>query len=376
MAFHRRAGDAMAVRSLGVVRLEAQVERRERGHGSGHADRALGLKGGEESAYVGGRRGELGPRGRVGREEPLGHPHAADVEARRGSDAAVRAEHELGRAATDVDEERAVEERPPGGDAANHHCRLLRAGEQLGLEAVAPLDLAEEGIPVLRIANRAGRDGERAAHAMRLDFSPVLGEAVAHTGDRDGQEATPLVDALAEARDRYMSGDLGQLLALDVRDQQPGRVRPEVDRCNAGHRRGRRTRSQRVRRWAPSNDPRSTSSRARETRSRARAASRSRFERSASARRRSARAARSSNDESSSENAAPVRFICLHSSTPRTVAKTIAENASTRPARKAGRTTLRRSYQWASWDLAHRTSDPESPSFRQKRATLTIFLRV
>ena len=69
-----------------------------------------------------------------------------------------------------------------------------------------------------------------------LELPPVLGEAVPHTGDRDGEEPPPLVDPLAEARDREPSRDLLEVLAVDVRDEEPGRVRPEVDRCDAGHR--------------------------------------------------------------------------------------------------------------------------------------------
>ena len=58
-------------------------------------------------------------------EEPLGEAHAADVEARRERDLAVRRHHELGRAAADVDDEHVVERRPAGGDAADHHRRPL-----------------------------------------------------------------------------------------------------------------------------------------------------------------------------------------------------------------------------------------------------------
>ena len=83
---------------------------------------------------------------------------------------------------------------------------------------------------------------------------PVVGEAVPDAGDGHGEEAAPSVDSFAEPRDRELPDDLLELLAVDVRDEEPGRVRPEVDRCDARHRVGRNTRSQRVRRCAPSSE--------------------------------------------------------------------------------------------------------------------------
>ena len=104
-----------------------------------------------------------------------------------------------------------VERRPAGRDAADHHRRLLVAGEQARREAVAPLDLAEERLAVLRVAHGARRDAERPLGAERLELPPVVGEAVPHARDRDGEEAPPLVDALAEPRDREPPRDLLEL---------------------------------------------------------------------------------------------------------------------------------------------------------------------
>ena len=77
------------------------------------------------------------------------------------------------------------------GDTAKHQLRLLLAREQPRREAVAPLDLAEESLAVLRVANGARRDGERPLGSEPLDLAPVLGQAVTDTGDRQREEAAP-----------------------------------------------------------------------------------------------------------------------------------------------------------------------------------------
>ena len=51
------------------------------------------------------------------------------------------------------------------GDAAARELRLLLAAQQAGREAVAPLDLAEEGLAVLGVADRAGADRQHALGA-------------------------------------------------------------------------------------------------------------------------------------------------------------------------------------------------------------------
>ena len=123
---------------------------------------------GQERADVRARRGELRPRRRVGAEEALSDPDAADVEARREGDFPRLRVHEFGRAAPDVDDEDVVERGPAGGDAPDHHRGLFGPGEQLRGEPVAPLDLAEECLAVLRVADSARRDRERSLGAERL----------------------------------------------------------------------------------------------------------------------------------------------------------------------------------------------------------------
>src|SRR5207244_7774489 len=104
-------------------------------------------------------------------------------------------------AAADVQHERAVAELAPVRDAAPSQLRLLLAREQARREAVAPLDLAEEGLAVLRVADRAGADRQHALSALSVELAPVLGEHVAHACDGERQQLAALVHALAEPRD-------------------------------------------------------------------------------------------------------------------------------------------------------------------------------
>ena len=104
-------------------------------------------------------------------------------------------------------------------------------------ESVAPLDLAEERLAVLRVAHGARRDGERALRAEPLERSAVVGEHVADARDRSGEEAAARVDAFAEARDARLAVHLVDAAVDDVGDEQPRRVRAEVDRGDS-HLRG------------------------------------------------------------------------------------------------------------------------------------------
>ena len=134
-------------------------------------------------------------------------------------------EDELGRAAADVEHERAGRRI----DAAPRQLRFLVAGEQLRDEAVAPFHLAEEGFAVLRVAHRARGGGECPLGAERLERAPVVREDVAHARDGEGEEAAARVDALAQPRDARLAMQLIDPAVGDVGDEQPRRVRAEVD---------------------------------------------------------------------------------------------------------------------------------------------------
>ena len=66
-------------------------------------------------------------------------------------------------------------------------------------ESVAPLDLAQERLAVLGVADGARRDRQRSLGAERFELAAVLGETVPHTRDRSGEEAPSLVDTLPRA---------------------------------------------------------------------------------------------------------------------------------------------------------------------------------
>jgi hypothetical protein len=139
---------------------------------------------------------------------PLGQADRADVDARPlgGGD-------QLGRAAADVEHERVVVHRAAVGDAAARELGLLVAAQQAGREAVAPLDLAEEGLSVLRVADRAGADREHTLRAELLKLAPVIRERVSHARDWKWQQFAPLVDALAEPCDDRVPRDLVHAVA-------------------------------------------------------------------------------------------------------------------------------------------------------------------
>ena len=176
----RRRGDAVAVDALRVVDGELEVERGER------RDRARRRR----SRGAGGR---AAPPARAAKASRTAAAQRSSSSAVGGSDArkrsvsrteptsklwwkriAVRvADDELGRAAADVHDDERLGGRRPAGDAAERQQRLLVAGEEPRREAVAPLDLAEERLAVLRVADRARRD--QRARARRRAPPPRAG---------------------------------------------------------------------------------------------------------------------------------------------------------------------------------------------------------
>ena len=158
-------------------------------------------------------------------------------------------------------------------DAASRQLRLFVAADEPGREAVAPFHLAEERFAVLRIAHGTRRNGERSLRAESLERAAVVGERVANTSDRHGEEAAAGVDAFAEPRDARLTVHLVDASVLDVGDEQARRVRAEIDRGDS-HLRGYRPATRRTGPVASSSASRRTAKRASETRSLVRASSR------------------------------------------------------------------------------------------------------
>ena len=227
--------DADAVDPLELLGRQPEVERGEGRGGAGDADDRVHTRG----DFV---RHALREHGRHGAPQPgdiiaeaLGETDAAEVE----TDAeAVARLHELRRATTHVDDEHARLQVAADGDAPERERRLLVAAQEQGLEAVAPFDLAQEGLAVLGVADGAGGDGEHTLRAELLGDAPVAREDVAYPGHRHGEQAPPLVDALAEQGELESARELVDTPSVDVGDEQPGRVRAEVDRRDADHLRG------------------------------------------------------------------------------------------------------------------------------------------
>ena len=147
----------MAVDAVGVVLDEAEVERGQRR---------------DCPATPIARRAEVGQRRRTWAAMPRRPRRIARSSAhsrRRGScgrNAVRAAEHELGRAAADVHDQRACSIARPAA-TPRKVMRLVVPGEQLRREAVAPLDLAEERLAVLRVADGA-RARSRASARRRV----------------------------------------------------------------------------------------------------------------------------------------------------------------------------------------------------------------
>ena len=168
------------------------------------------------------------PRSRlVWNETPSGPPRISSVEPPPTS-------------TTSVD----VGDRAARGDAAEGQERLLVAGEEARREAVAPLELTEERLAVLRVADGAGRERERS-----LGTELVCGLRGSRR-ERFGRERSPWAGACA-ASPRLLRAALSRAGGRAPRtepsahlgDEQPRRVRPDVDDGDPGHLRGTAWRS-------------------------------------------------------------------------------------------------------------------------------------
>ena len=107
---------------------EAKVDCGERGDRPGHADQLAGGVGERVRDHLGDRRSQrpdgAGGGGEHG-EESLRQPHAADVEADLVDDPGAVAQHELGRAAADVADQRARGGRAAGRSRRGRWCAPL-----------------------------------------------------------------------------------------------------------------------------------------------------------------------------------------------------------------------------------------------------------
>jgi hypothetical protein len=114
--------------------------------------------------------------------------------------------------------------------------RLGLAGQDLGLHAEQVADGVPEHLAVGRVPGGAGRDQPAPLDAEAPGRLGVAGQHVEGPGKGGRVEAAGAVDALAESGDHHLPGLLGHDgPVLDVGHQQPGRVRPHVQRGQPHH---------------------------------------------------------------------------------------------------------------------------------------------
>src|SRR4051812_6037823 len=148
---------------------------------------------------------------------------------------AGRADHVLGAAAADVDDEGLVR-RPPGGRTEEGQPRLLLTGDGLRLDVEALTQQLRELGAVLGVADGAGRDGHDPIGAVTIDLLLVVLEDSDDALDRGVGEAAAGVHPLAEPRHVGAPLELLDVAVLDVRDEEPRGVGAKVDHGYGRHR--------------------------------------------------------------------------------------------------------------------------------------------
>src|SRR5262249_37650764 len=149
-------------------------------------------------AHGGGAGLELYVRRWIRVKKAFGETNGADVEAVVPTDTLRVRGDELRRPAAEIDDHRLVVHLAVARDAAVRQQRLVVAREKTRREAVAPLDLAEERLSIVGIADRTRRDRKRAFRAGLFDRPAKVREHVPHSRNRERQEFPASVDPFAE----------------------------------------------------------------------------------------------------------------------------------------------------------------------------------
>src|SRR5204863_4555202 len=127
----------------------------------------------------------------------------------------------------------------PGGPHEEPESRLVLATQERGADAEYLLDRIEEIVAIRRVSRCARRRHTHARHVVRGDDLLVIAQHCDRARDRVGIEAPALVDTLAQPRDPSPAFD-GREPGITPRtfhvgDEEPDRVRPDVDRGHAAH---------------------------------------------------------------------------------------------------------------------------------------------
>ena len=225
-------GDPMPMDPGRVVLGKAEVDRRCRGDSAGNTDRARDVELGEQAANVrGGGRSSSASGGSPARKRSVSRTHPAWrlVEKHTPSGPPTSSSVEPPPMSTISV---SVVEGAIRRDAVEHRRGLRGAVEKAHLPAVALAEAVEERVTVRR--RRAGRSSR-----LRVPARPVWAASLPrslrarrHPTDRVWVQLVALVDALPEPRDREPADDFVDVAVFDVGDQQPRRVRAEIDRAD------------------------------------------------------------------------------------------------------------------------------------------------
>ena len=238
------AAEPRAMGRVRIVAIEAQRDRLDRGRRACNRDEgARGVDLGHRQLRVaehvrdGVPEGvEVGGGGRIGAHVAFRQADGPHLRAGRvvGS-AGLRADHELGGAPADVDQqerrlgdgqaERPPEEREPG---------LLLARDHLRLHPGVAQHHRDEHVPVGRIADGAGGGDPDPRRAERPGATAVAGEDRLGAHQGAGVQLAGRVHALPQLRDDHVLGALvDRAVGPSLHDEQPARMGALVDHRDA-----------------------------------------------------------------------------------------------------------------------------------------------
>jgi hypothetical protein len=155
---------------------------------------------------------------------------AADLERLGAARPLAAAEDHLGRAAADVDDEARHARRLQLGHARIDEARLLAARDDLDRPAERRLGAGEEGVAVLRLAQRLRRDRADLARGEAVEPAREARQAVEAALRRLVAEEARGVEAAAEAHRLLEGSPIAGSGRRELADLEPKAVRAHVDR--------------------------------------------------------------------------------------------------------------------------------------------------
>ncbi len=165
----------------------------------------------------------------------LRQPDRAERQRHETLDDALGAERELGRAAADVQHDRASDAHVEVGDrAAKAETRLFGAVEHAHAQAGHALDFGDERGGVGRVAHGARRDDVDARRAELLGERRHPLDGFDRRADREVGEAAVRGESRRESRrGLHLVDDLNRAVGGNVGDDLTNRIRSDVDRGDA-----------------------------------------------------------------------------------------------------------------------------------------------